>query len=154
MTEFTLQDKLVEEFKILLSEFKLKNADNEEVNLNIYPQHLPAKSAIRDKEHIPYTLVKFIDGEENNEEDPREVKFLFIIAIIDKDKNYQGYKDVMNIKEKIYQFLKTTKYISGCELAHPIKWQMPEDNHYPYYFMGIETNWKIPNVTPPDNMYT
>lgn len=154
MTEFTLQDTLVKEFESLLSEFKLKNCKDEEVNINIYPQHLPAKNGVKDKEYIPYTLVKFIDGEQNNEEGPREVKIHFIIAITDKDPNYQGYKDTMNIKEKIYQYLMKNRYVNGFELAFPIKWQTPEENHYPYYFMGIETNWKMPVITPPDNMYT
>ncbi|WP_273321229.1 hypothetical protein [Vallitalea guaymasensis] len=158
MIELTLQDALVKKIKQLLSESRLKNENDEIVPINIYPQHPPARTNKRENGKtgsgpVPYVLVKFIDGGEDFKEGPKKAKFLFVIATYDKEKNYQGYRDAMNIKEKIYQFLKQEPYIDGCELDHPIRWHMPEDSYYPYYFLGIETDWNMPSFIPED-IYT
>lgn len=154
MTEYDLQDTLVNELKELFSEVQLKNANQDYVNLNIYPQHLPSKKGIKASEHFPYILVVFDSCEEMNEQEARDTKIVIMIGTVDMDDNYQGYKDLMNVKEKIYQHLMTKRVLDNkYRIVYPIKWEIPEEDLYPYYFMGIETNWQIPRVSMPDDDY-
>lgn len=156
MTPTILQDVLVEDIKQELSGFLLKNVKGESVNLNIYPQNLPAKKGQKDSEHFPYILVRIIDGEAQ-EKDYGEVddtcKIGFIIGIFDESDNYQGYKDTMNILDKIKQRLFSKKhYNNQFEIVYPYKWLIHDEDTYPYYFGGAETNWKMPTINMDDNL--
>ena len=149
MTPTKLQDSLVEDFKQQLAGFLLKNAKGDRVNLNIYPQNLPAKKGQKDSEHFPYLVVRVMEGEnqDDQEEEKNTCKIAFIIGAYDDDDSYQGYKDVMNVIEKIMQRLKTKKFYSNqFELTLPLKWLIHDEDTYPYYFGGIETHWNIPNI--------
>lgn len=156
MTPTILQDCLVADFKEQLNSLLLKNAKGESVNLNIYPQNLPAKKGQKDSDHFPYLLVRVMDGEEQ-EKDYGEVdntcKIGFIIGVLDDNDNYQGYKDVMNVIEKIKQRLFTKKiYNSVFEIIYPFKWVIHDEDTYPYYFGGIESNWEMPIINMDDNL--
>lgn len=149
MTPTILQDSLVDDFKQQLNEFLLGNAKGERVNLNIYPQNLPAKKGQKDSEHFPYLIIRVMDGEtqEDQGEDKNTCKIAFITGIYDDLDNYQGYKDVMNIIDKIILRLKTKKmYNNQFELTTPMKWVLHDEDTFPYYFGGIETNWNMPNI--------
>lgn len=155
MTPTKLQDVLVEDLKQQLDGFQLKNAKGERVNLNIYPQNLPAKKGSKDTEHFPYLVIRVMDGEDNNEtgEEDSTCKIAFIVGLYDEDDNYQGYKDVMNIIEKVKQRLKTKRFYSNqFELKLPLKWVIHEEDIYPYYFGGIESIWKMPIVNMDDTL--
>lgn len=96
-----------------------------------------------------------MDGEDNNEtgEEDSICKIAFIVGLYDEDDNYQGYKDVMNIIEKVKQRLKTKRFYSNqFELKLPLKWVIHEEDIYPYYFGGIESSWKMPIVNMDDTL--
>lgn len=155
MTPTKLQDALLEDLKQQLNGILLKNAKGERINLNIYPQNLPAKKGQKDQDHFPYLLIRTMDGEDKDEtgEEESTCKIAFIIGLYDDDDNYQGYKDVMNVIEKIKQRLKTKKYYSNqFELKLPLKWVIHDEDTYPYYFGGIESNWKMPIINMDDNL--
>jgi len=155
MTPTILQDVLIADFKEQLNDFLLKNAKSERVNLNIYPQNLPAKKGQKDSDHFPYLIIRIMDGETQEDQglDKATCKVAFIISIYDDDDNYQGYKDVMNIIEKIIQRLKTKKlYNKQFELISPLKWLVHDEDTFPYFFGGIETNWNMPNICMVDTL--
>jgi hypothetical protein len=149
MTPTKLQDSLVDDFKQQLAGFLLKNSKGDRVNLNIYPQNLPAIKGQKDSEYFPYVVIRVMEGESKDDQGEEEntCKIAFIAGVYDEDDNYQGYKDVMNVTEKIKQRLKTKKfYDNQFELTLPLKWLIHDEDTYPYYFGGIETNWKIPDI--------
>lgn len=153
MTPTVLQDSLVSDFKQQLAGFLLKNSKGDRVNLNIYAQNLPAKKGQKDSEHFPYLVVRVVDGENKDDqgEENNICKVAFIIGAFDDDDNYQGYKDVMNVIEKIIQRLKTKKnYNNQFGLTLPLKWLIHDEDTFPYYFGGIETQWNIPNISMDD----
>lgn len=154
MTPTILQDSLVIDFKNQFADILLKNAEGKQVKLNIYPQNLPAKKGQKDSSHFPYMLIRVVDGETQDEQDGQEssCQIAFIITLYDDDSNYQGYKDVMNIIEKIKLRLFTKKYFNSSELIMPFKWLIHDEDTYPYYFGGIETHWKMPEVNMDDNL--
>lgn len=151
MTPTLLQDCLVKEVKNIISGMLLSNAKNEKASINVYPQYLPSKKSQNDESHFPYILVRVIDGEDSTDELPSICRVVFIIGIYDKDSNYQGYKDIMNIIEKIRQhLLKKRVFNNKYTLEGPVKWAVNEEDIYPLFFGGIETNWNIGQISMED----
>jgi len=147
VTPTLLQDHLVEVVKTVIGSMKLNNSKNENSIINVYPQYLPSKKGQNDRAHFPYVLVRIIDGEDSTEELPSLCKIVFIIGIHDDDTNFQGYKDVMNIIEKIRQhLLKKIVFDNKYSLEGQVKWAVNEEDVYPLYFGGIETTWNIGKV--------
>ncbi|KZL88711.1 hypothetical protein [Clostridium magnum] len=150
MTPTILQDSLIDDLKEQLSCFLLKNIKGEQVNLNIYSQNLPAKKGQKDTDHFPYLIVRVMDGdlEEKQDGDLDDIcKIAFVIGVYDDESNYQGYKDVMNIITKMKQRLISKKFYNNqFELSYPLKWLIHDEDNYPYYFGGIETSWKMPQI--------
>jgi len=143
-----LQDDIVEKLKNLFSEYRSFNV--EEVELNIYPQYLPAKLNQKDLTHYPFILVRLENGEDDGEENSTRITFM--IGIYNDKDTYQGHKDVINILQKIYQFLATKRYISNCEVKFPISWTFNDDDTYPFYFGGLDTNWICGKVIQDQNL--
>lgn len=144
MTTILLLDLLIEELNALLSGYKLKNEDDQLVPINIYPYSRPAKES---EPQYPFIIVRPQSGNDSDSFAANECKILFNIGIHDKSKDYQGYKDVLNIIDKIYYRL-FTKVIFGDQftVVRPFDWELEEDD-YPYFQGWIETNWEYPKVT-------
>lgn len=153
MTPTILQDNLVADFKQELSGVLLKNEKGELVNLNIYPQNLPAKKGKNDINHFPYVVIRAMEGEDSAEDGDNTCKVGFIIGTYDDADNYQGYKEVMNLIEKIRHRLYTKRvYNNQFTLDYPFKWLIHDEDTYPYYFGGIETHWTIPKIFMDDEL--
>ena len=148
MIPISLQDYLVDKFKEIFTEFHLKNAKNELGPINVYPQNLPSKKGAKDSDQIPYILVGIEDGEIEGQEDADNAIISILIATFDDSSDYQGYRDAINVANKIIQFLSASIVFDGKHsLNFPIKYVFPEDNTYPYYFLGLRTTWECPHVT-------
>lgn len=145
MTSLILQQLLVEKVKELFKNFKLKNEKGNLVSLNIYPQSLPAKKGKKDESHFPYIIAKLMDGSTNDKES--KCKVAFIIGTYDDEDTYQGYKDVLNIIEKIRDKLLVERYYKQFQLTYPLDWVVHDEDTYPFYFGAVETNWIV--ATPP-----
>lgn len=153
MTPSILQDSLVSDLKEELKGFLLKNAKGETVNFNVYPQNLPSKKEQNDTDHFPYIVIRVMEGEDQDEISDNTCKIDFIIGIYDDNDNYQGYKDVMNAISKIKQrLLSKLNYNNQFSIIYPFKWLIHDEDTFPYYFGGIETNWTMPKVTMEDNL--
>jgi len=143
-----LQDFLVAEVKSLFDGFTLKNVKGEEVPLHVYPQYLPSKKGQKDTDHYPFIIVKLFEGEDPNEEDPNKCGVLFYCGVFDDSEDYQGYRDSINIIQKLYTHLMTNRFFDNkYEINYPIKWSVTEEDYFSYYFAGLETNWIIGKVT-------
>lgn len=146
-----LQDFLVEELKQL--GFKGKNVEGNLVSFNVYPQYLPAKKGKKDSDHFPYITVIIEDGEDLNETEPHMCRILLMFGIYDLDENYQGYKDILNVLQKTYEYLIKTKIFEGLySIEYPIRWKVHEEDTYPYFFGALETNWTIAKTSIVDTL--
>jgi hypothetical protein len=146
-----LQDFLVSEFKDLFADLYLKNAAGELSLLNIYPQYLPAKTGAKDTKHYPYIRVILTDGADTTETDPNSCKVLIEIGVNDNNPNYQGYRDLCNIIQKIYDHLMRTKIFQNkYEIEYPILWALSEEDLFPHFIGGLETNWTVGKITMDD----
>ncbi|MFT5872814.1 MAG: hypothetical protein ACI8WT_001751 [Clostridium sp.] len=149
-----LQDFLVKEFKKIFLGFKLKNVKNEDSELNIYPQYLPAKKSQKDSDHFPFVTVKIMEGEDPNEIDANTCRIMLMVGIYDINEDYQGYKDVLNILQKMYEHLMVNKLFDDrYEIEYPIKFTLTDEDYQPYFFGALDTSWIIGKVTmKPDNL--
>ena len=97
MTEIDLLDALAAETAAALKGFRLRSAKENLIPINIYTQNLPTKEGKGDENQYPYVRVCFDEEEIKSRDDPLEVYVYFIIGIIDKEKDKQGFRDVLQI---------------------------------------------------------
>jgi hypothetical protein len=149
-----LQDYLVEETKRLFGGFTLKNINGVVVPLNIYPQFLPARKGKKDADQYPFLVVQLIDGEDPNELDPNQCRVLFYCGVCDDDVNYQGYHDCLNVMQRLYEHLMSKRIFDHkYTVEYPIKWSVTEEDFYPYYYGGLETNWTVGKISREDDEF-
>jgi hypothetical protein len=145
-----LQDELEKRMKALFTNTQFKNPDNEYIPLNIFKQHLPEKKS-NDISLYPYLIIKLVEGEQRNENDLQQAQVVFVAGVFDDTNNYQGYRDVSSIIQKIYENLKRQPLVGNTfELQYPIRWALHDEDVYPYYFGGLETNWGVPTALRED----
>lgn len=146
MNPVLLLKTLVEEMKELLKEKYFINSKGELVALNIFTQHLPYRKKENNTPPFPYLIVSLEEGE-IPDFDNHYIQIYFIIGIQDKDENTQGDLDVMNVITQIYQHLFGRRIIADMyEIIHPFKWAIQDENTFPKFIGGIETNWKIRTI--------
>lgn len=154
MVPLLLQDYLVGEVKNILKEIKLKDAKGDEVAINAYPQALPAKKGIKDSEHFPYVLVVLTDGSDTDEDTTCTCQVMFLAGIYDNEDSYQGYRDSVNIINKIYEHLASKRVFDNkYTVAFPFEWKLPEEDTYPFYFSALMTKWEVPKAIQNNNSY-
>lgn len=155
MIELDLQDFLVAELSKLLAGMQFKNPNNDTlVPINLYPLGLPSTQKDANGNNVspfPYVVVRIADGEGKDDESGDTCKVMFIVGIFDDDESNQGHRDVMNILEKIRQHLFRNQLFKGkFFVEYPYKWTLNEEDVYPYFFGGLETNWTIAKMIPDD----
>lgn len=152
MTPLMLQDELVEEVKNLLSGHLYKTPAGECIPINVYPQNLPVNETDDDADPIPYVIVRLNSGEDKSEGDSNNtVKLVLIIATWDDALNNQGYRDVLNIIQKIYHRFEMNPNLNGVGVFNgAFKWAIQDDNYYPYNFGACELNFHIAAVRRED----
>jgi len=75
----------------------------------------------------------------------------FIVGVIDRDSSNQGYRDALTVANKISESLVRNPVIdSKYELALPINWAYNDEDAEPYFFAGLETNWRTPSYLRED----
>ena len=143
MISLMLQDFLVEdELPELFEGFTLKNVEGNQTPVNIYSQYLPITS--EDTDHFPFIKVILIDGKEENEDSADLVHLSFTAGVYDNSKNKQGYRDSVNIINRIYTDIKGKKILDKRYiLEYPVKWIINNDDTYPYFYTTIETYWSV-----------
>ena len=152
-TPLELQKELKKEMESLFKGFKLKNIDGESSELKVYRQNLPAKAGQDDKDHFPHIRVIITDGEDPSPTGANTCRVMFIAGTWDDSDDMQGFDDVMNIMQKIYEHLIRT-VLSRFTLEYPIRWSPHDEDTFPYFFAGMETVWTIGKITPPDSDLT
>jgi hypothetical protein len=149
-----MQDCLVNELETLFYGFTLKNVNNEDSPLHIYPQGLPSRKNQNDTSHYPFVVVKLIDGEDPGEEDPNTCRIFFICGIYDPSENLQGHKDCLNILQKIYAHLARFRvFDKKYEVQYPFNWNLTDEDYFPYFYGGIETTWTVGKITMQDDEF-
>lgn len=149
MTPLELQKALKKRIEKIVEGFLLYSAKEVQKEIQVFEQHLPvkAKSQSRnpDSELYPCIIVYLDEGERNDVNASNQVKVFLVIGVYDDEFDNQGYRDAMNVVEKIIQDLERSPVIENrFEMKHPLKWKYDDDDNGPYHFAWIETYFEIP----------
>lgn len=143
MIPVNLQAGLIKRLKNEFKELRLKNPEGKEVGINIYEQNLPELEYGDDQSLYPYIIVKLVDGEIEDESSTHMIKVLFVVGVFDDSYDNQGYKDVTLILQKLISSFQTNPVVDKkFSLRFPLRWVVHDEDVYPYYFGGLETNWE------------
>ena len=152
MTPLLLQDSIIDELKILLAGTLLKNKAGALVPINFYTQFLPPKTGINDLRLFPHIRPIFIESTDPNEEDAATCRIQLMFAIFDDDSNYQGYRDIMNLMQKVESHLRRIRVINNrFELLYPVTSYLHDENTHPQFYGAIDTIWTIGKTTLADD---
>ena len=147
MTEIDLLDALAAESADALKGFRLRSAKENLIPINIYTQNLPVKEGKGDESQYPYVLACFDEEEIESRDKNLLVSVYFIIGICDREKDKQGFRDVLQIANEIYQHLFRKGIIANAfRPDYPFKIVLQKDDTYPYFFGGIESKWELPVI--------
>ena len=151
MIPLMLQDRLIERMSDTFKDTLLKNMKGERVPLKYYRQHLPNKSKIDSDSPYPCIIVRLSNGNKTSEADGQSTTVQFIVGIIDRDDNNQGYQDVMTIINRIIEDLTRQPMIDNLYEVDPdMNWSYHDEDVEPYFFAGLETTWHTPQYLRED----
>lgn len=178
MIEINLLDCLVQELQKVFKDYSLPAKDGTMKNVKTFAQYLPQPSSIEfnnedsgnenedeiikpegygpaDIEaNFPCVIVKLEDTniKEENTLDSVRINMRFLIGVYDDSPDCQGYRDALNVIEKIQQFLLTlpNRILNHrYQLKMPMKSYLFEEQAWPIYFAQIETCWETGRALMP-----
>ena len=116
--------------------------------LRIFAQDVPINETDDDFDPAPYVIVRAKSGDDDGTADGvNTVQIILIIAIWDDDNDSQGYRDVLDIIQKIYiRFHKEPMLNNQFMYAGNFHWALQEDNYWPYFFGACTLNFNIPSI--------
>ncbi len=151
MIPLELQDELVKRLEEEFNNETLLNRKKEETPLKIFSQHLPSKSKNNHVDPYPCVVVRIPDGSQNDENQPAMTTMQFVVGVVDRSNDNQGYRDALRLTNRVIESLKRKPMISGkYELSLPINWSYVDDDAEPYFFAGLETTWRTPKYLRED----
>lgn len=96
-------------------------------------------------------MIGFDNEEIEEKTSPMNVAVFFLIGIIDKEDDKQGYRDVLQIANLIYQHIFRKGVIAKAfRPSYPFKIVLQQDDTHPYYIGGISSVWEIQVIEEED----
>ena len=166
MIALMLLDALVSRLQVLFKDYSLPGKSGQVQTVKVFPQFLPQPKGVtlkprggngNDEEdeqeygpadiesNFPCIVVKLDEGldKEENAPDATRIDVRILVGAYDASPDCQGYRDVLNILERIRQDLLTSRYLDNkYRLEMPFKWYLFEDQPWPIFFGQIETVWE------------
>lgn len=146
MTELMLLNSLKKELSNLVKEYDLNTKNKTKTEPSVYEGYLPIKNKdTKEESGYPFIILRLIECEDNNTEFIAKIKI--IIGTYDESTESDGWKDVLNIYNKIKIFLIENSIIENKFICkEKIKFNLPEEQPYPYFIGEMITEWKMPKV--------
>ena len=174
MIELNLLDSLVARFKELFANYELPAKSGLLQNVKVFAQYLPQPevevtdnedddeiepqgySASDEESNFPCVIVHFDEStdREENTLDANRINMRILVGTYDDSADCQGYRDVLNIIERIRQDLLTMPsrvLDSRYKLEMPLKSYLFDEQPWPIYFGQIETVWETGRPMMPIN---
>lgn len=139
-TEFLLQEEIIKSMNNLFKDTFYETCEGNR-KINVYGQYLPAKTV--DKTIYPLIQVTIVEGKVKIY-DKKTTNIGIIVGNFDTDKEFTGYKNLMNMVEKIKQFFEKNIVFGAFEIEE-LDWNLSDENLYPYFIAGIEIKFKNVN---------
>ncbi|MDR2523676.1 MAG: hypothetical protein LBC93_08275 [Synergistaceae bacterium] len=165
MLALNLQDALAARLRELFIDYALPAKNGTEQIVKVFSQYLPQPRGPIVKPrggddgeeqedgygpedfeaNFPCAVVKFDEGtgKEENAPDAARIAVRILVGVYDDNPDCQGYRDVMNILERIRLELLSVRYLERkYRLEMPFKWYLFEEQPWPVFFGQIETVWE------------
>lgn len=154
MTPLELQDLLCEEIKQMLKPHRFKNQFGEDVEMQVFPQHIPINETDDEEDPIPYVIVRLNRGDSPLSRDSANtVDLVIIVGVWDDDLEAQGHRDILNVIQKIYERFASSPTLGGrAVFTGDFHWATQEDNYYPYFFGAARIQFWIGSVRREDEL--
>ncbi|MDY6411329.1 MAG: hypothetical protein SPK88_08490 [Synergistales bacterium] len=180
MTELGLIDALVAFLKKIFADYQLPAKSGLLQNVQVFAQYMPQPEAVEvstDDEdeteetdtteplgytatdiesNFPCVIVKFEECtiKEEGSIDAVRINVSFLVGTYDESADCQGYRDVLNIIDKIEQEileLPARVLAQRYRLEMPLKDYLPPEQPYPIYLGVIETVWETGRPLMPNH---
>lgn len=134
MTPFTLQEELESLLKELFSEFKLTSGKS----VNVYKQDIPLDDMESTIDRAPLIVILMSGFKIEEEQDiSQPIDIRFEILVKDDNNDLSGYKDLVNIGQKIaYHFVENRLVSDYFEAMLPITFTPLETEEFGV-FVGV-----------------
>ena len=154
MTIAELLDAIADETVDALDGFILRSAKGNPRPVNVYTQNLPLKEGKDDESIYPFVCVCYDSSEIGSAHDGKELTDIcFFMGIIDREKDKQGYRDILQMIERIKQhFFRKGIIRNAFRLEYPVKSMLQQEDTYPYFIGGIEAKCELFIVTEEDEL--
>lgn len=160
MTPLALQDFLVAEISKLLEGVKLKNETGGLSNITVVPQYFGVSNSGEVLYQFPSVRVLLKYGKDPSELEPYRWTILIVAGVYDDAVDCQGYRDAINILQKIYDHLMRKRvFDQKYQVGYPIHWIFMNDRlkttvecSYPYFYVGLKTVWTLGKITIADTL--
>lgn len=164
MTELLLLDAITERLKNIFAGYFLMSKSGSLQEIKIFSGYLPQPEGITindrktgpqnysssDMENnLPAVVAKIISAAENEDRilPPSIINVQLLAGIYDPDTNCQGYRDILNIFERIREnFLSDRIFCDKFRLSFPASMRILENDSWPLYFG--EMNFSFSGVRP------
>ncbi len=145
MTELDLLDGLVCEVKEALEGYRLRSAKENLIPINVYAQNMPLKEGKDDEKLYPYVCVCFDRESVEDFDTPMLAEIYFLIGVMDKNADRQGYRDVLQMANLIYQHIFRKRFVAKAfSVLRPYRIQLEQEAPYPYFVGGMEMFFEMP----------
>jgi hypothetical protein len=167
MTPLMLQDFLVTEIAKLFEGCKLKNEEGELSNITVLSQYSPVDDTGQAVHQFPYIRVLLKYGKDSSELEPYRWTVMFVAGVYDNSADCQGYRDAINILQKIYDHLMRERVFNQrYTVEYPVhwiltddrwkstddRWNLTDESSYPYFYVGLKTVWTVGKITIADTL--
>lgn len=144
MTVFDIYKELEDFLHPILDEMYFESPSKKRVKINIYEQSLPPKRDDEDVEPFPYLIIKVLGGKfpKDYRSDTAKLRVILLIGIMNTEKGYTAYRDVIGVIERIRQALLKVGHLKTFSLCDDINFSMNEDDEYPYSFGGMDLSFR------------
>ena len=144
-----LQVSLKKEINRLLSGMHLTDDAGNEVQIHAFEQQLPETYDDEDdpSQFFPYFIVQVFTGDTEDDEDPWHVTTVIQFGIKDKGKDRQGHIQILSMIQKVAnRFLQEALLDNQYRASPKMKWEILDENTYPFYFGAIEMKFSTPKM--------
>jgi hypothetical protein len=141
MIPIMLIDELCLFVQGVVKEILLPTSQGELKTPTVHPGYLPFKGAAsEDAAEYPLIIVRLLNGDDN--EDGSKATVQIIVGTYGEDS--QGWREVLNILERIRQSLFKTRTIAKkYRIEYPLKWEVPDEQPRLQWIASMTTNWTI-----------
>ncbi len=157
MTVGTFLSDMCAEIKRIFSEWKATDESGGFERVSVFEQALPVQSGEDSAEPFPYIVVRVEDGGATTPNTPETVRVRFTIGVFDDNAGNRGHIDVLNMIDCIRQRFEREQTL--CEQyyrlqsdQYPLRWAVPDDDTFPYFFGALEMFFAIPKIETEDKL--